>query len=292
MLITVPVSLDDLSREELVLMRAAVADFTKRQQQDIHKRRLRGYKALLAEVRPAFAAAVVRWQRSMNTELRARTWAAAEDVEKVDWEALEEAGRAMMGKVFFDAVSAAGVRLTVHKQRVDPIGQQAVNAARKQCAKMVTRVTTETKSAIRAAVALATDYGLAGGRLQKTIRPLIGLTEPHALAVGRRLTKWLDEGMEEGRAVRTVERYANGLLRWREQTISRTESGNACSTGILSGYEQGGIEAVEWVADPACCAAICEPQDGKVFTLDEAEGLIPAHPNCECTWVMSMERPT
>lgn len=289
MIISVPVSLGDLSREELVLMRSALTDFMKRQRQDIHKRRLRGYKALLAEVRPKFAAAVVRWQRSMNGKLRARTWAAAEDVGKVDWKAMEEQGRVMMGKVFFDAVSAAGVRLTVHKQRVDPIGQQAVNAARKQCAKMVTRVTTETKSAIRAAVALATDYGLAGGRLQKTVRPLIGLTEPHALAVGRRLTKWLDEEMEEGRAFRAAERYANNLLRWREQTISRTESGNACSTGILSGYEQGGIEKVEWVADPAACIAICAPQDGKVFTLDEAEDLIPAHPNCECTWVMALE---
>ena len=45
-----------------------------------------------------------------------------------------------------------------------------------------------------------------------------------------------------------------------------------------------GYTKVMWVANTAACR-ICEPHDGKKYTLNEADGIIPVHPNCLCSWV-------
>ena len=31
----------------------------------------------------------------------------------------------------------------------------------------------------------------------------------------------------------------------------------------------------------------CGGYEGEIFTVDEAEGIIPLHPNCRCCWIPS-----
>ncbi|MHA1290962.1 MAG: hypothetical protein ACTSPB_26575, partial [Candidatus Thorarchaeota archaeon] len=64
------------------------------------------------------------------------------------------------------------------------------------------------------------------------------------------------------------------------QMIARTETASALSEGTLQGFGQIGIKRVQGVADEEACEYCLENIDGKVYTLDEASGLIPAHPQC------------
>lgn len=72
----------------------------------------------------------------------------------------------------------------------------------------------------------------------------------------------------------------------RSEVLARTEISKAVSEGSLNTYNTLGVEKVMWLAivddrtDDECLE-----RNGKVFTLEEAKGAIPIHPNCRCTWV-------
>ncbi len=73
----------------------------------------------------------------------------------------------------------------------------------------------------------------------------------------------------------------------RLEKIARTETQRALSEAELAGYKQSGVvEKVRWVTaqDERVCP-ICEPRDGRVFTLERAENEIPIHVMCRCDWV-------
>ncbi len=75
----------------------------------------------------------------------------------------------------------------------------------------------------------------------------------------------------------------------RARTLVRTEVINAHAEAALNLYEQAGVEGVsadvEFLAtnDNVVCPE-CQDLDGKTFTIDEARGVIPVHPNCRCSW--------
>jgi len=73
--------------------------------------------------------------------------------------------------------------------------------------------------------------------------------------------------------------------------ILRTEAARASSEGSLQGYREHGVKEVELLANPGACPE-CEALDGTRYTVDEASGVRPIHPQCRCTWkpvVESME---
>ena len=73
-------------------------------------------------------------------------------------------------------------------------------------------------------------------------------------------------------------------------TLARTEVINAYTEGTLDSYERLGVEEVqgraEWstAGDDRVCPQ-CAGMEGAVFTIREARGLIPLHPNCRCAWL-------
>lgn len=76
------------------------------------------------------------------------------------------------------------------------------------------------------------------------------------------------------------------------EIIARTEANRAYNEGNLDALGQAGVERAQWLlASDACpiCVELAEttPGDklGKIMSLDEASGVIPAHPQCRCTWV-------
>lgn len=80
------------------------------------------------------------------------------------------------------------------------------------------------------------------------------------------------------------------------EIIARTEANRAYNEGNLDALAQGGVERVQWLlASDACiqCADEAEVAPGeklgKIMSLDEASGVIPAHPQCRCTWVTVLE---
>lgn len=78
------------------------------------------------------------------------------------------------------------------------------------------------------------------------------------------------------------------------ETIARTEANRAFNEGNLDALDQAGVEQVQFLlASDACpeCVGVAEsaPGDklGKSVSLPEATGVIPVHPNCRCTWIVS-----
>lgn len=72
--------------------------------------------------------------------------------------------------------------------------------------------------------------------------------------------------------------------------ICRTEIVRAHAEGQLDALDAEGVEEigvdVEWdIARGGNVCPKCASMGGKVFTVDEARGLIPMHPNCRCAWV-------
>lgn len=205
-----------------------------------------------------------------------------------DWMELEEEGVQILKRPLFKILEEGGKavlerRIIKQAESFDPITTASMSWAEDHTAELVTLITAETADAIKAFVKDALERGESIQKIAKEIKPLVGLTEPHMLAVGRRMTELIEEGFPAGRVMELTERYANKLHRYRAAMISRTETAFALNEGVVEGYEQMGVKRLEWVADSECCD-YCDEQNGKTFPIDEAHGLQPAHPNCECTW--------
>jgi len=273
---------------EIAAVQQALSEFHVQHGAAFRKRRLRDHHALIVENRPAFRIAAARWLRVLRTEIGETVAGihSLEDVDrKVDWAAVEQMGRSLLGGLYYDMLLRAGIRLV--KQRLDPIGTAAVNAARKKSAKMVTVITRETRNALRAATAQAIDLGIPTASLGRSIRPLIGLNEPQSKALGRRAAGLLEEGYSESEVSQLMGRWADKAIRYRGEMIATTETARATSDGILTAYEQNDISKTDWIADPLACEKCLERAEASPYTMEEADGLIPLHPWCECTWVVA-----
>jgi len=76
----------------------------------------------------------------------------------------------------------------------------------------------------------------------------------------------------------------------RAEMIARTETIRSFTESSLQEYKNWGVEGLnvqaEWrTAGDARVCPICESMEGKVFTLENASGKIPAHPNCRCIFL-------
>jgi SPP1 gp7 family putative phage head morphogenesis protein len=76
----------------------------------------------------------------------------------------------------------------------------------------------------------------------------------------------------------------------RAETIARTEFIRAHAEGQLDALDSLGVAEigvlVEWstAGDDRVCPE-CEDMEGKTFSIEDAHGLIPAHPNCRCAFI-------
>ena len=73
----------------------------------------------------------------------------------------------------------------------------------------------------------------------------------------------------------------------RANMLARTEIIRAHHLATIQEYRNWGVEGVfvmaEWMtAGDARVCDKCNSLQGQIFTLDEIEGMIPAHPNCRC----------
>lgn len=68
--------------------------------------------------------------------------------------------------------------------------------------------------------------------------------------------------------------------------VARTETQRALNNGRVYGYQQSNIaKTLKWVTNPGACE-FCEPHSGEIYSVEEAQDVLPAHPNCRCTWVV------
>jgi SPP1 gp7 family putative phage head morphogenesis protein len=119
-------------------------------------------------------------------------------------------------------------------------------------------------------------------------------------AIDTKLSGVLAQGMIEGRGVMSIARDMTdaiesiGIVRARR--IARTEVIRAHAEATLNSYEESEIEGVNLLSefssidDNARCP-ICAKLEGKQYTVSEARGVIPVHPNCRCGWTPVVKDP-
>lgn len=119
---------------------------------------------------------------------------------------------------------------------------------------------------------------------------LKGVTE----AMGQQMSRILASGLIKGDGPRVIarelEKNVSTMTRTRAMAIARTEVIYAHAEGQLDSFERLGVEEVgvmaEWstAGDDRVCEE-CAGYSGEVFTVDEARGMVPLHPNCRCIWI-------
>lgn len=111
--------------------------------------------------------------------------------------------------------------------------------------------------------------------------------------MGTQMSAILANGLAHGKGPREIARQLKGevgLSRTRALRVARTEIINAYAEGQLDSFEKLGVERLgvmsEWLTagDSKVCPR-CSANSGKKFTVEEARGVIPLHPNCRCAWV-------
>lgn len=112
--------------------------------------------------------------------------------------------------------------------------------------------------------------------------------------VAKQISRSLSDGFAQGQNPRTIARdlsdRVDSIGRTRATVLARTEVINAHSTSTLNRYDQAGIDEVSGRAefrtagDSRVCP-ICRSLNGNTYTIEEARGVIPVHPQCRCVWL-------
>ena len=119
---------------------------------------------------------------------------------------------------------------------------------------------------------------------------LDGITAAMDQQISRLLAQGIAEGLNPNQMAREMAKTIDGISRNRAQVLARTEVISAHAEASLNTYQEAGVEGVEveseWstAGDDRVCPE-CEANEGQVFTLEEAHGMIPLHPQCRCAWL-------
>ena len=229
--------------------------------------------------------------------------------------------RASLQATALTTIKPEAVTFGIEFNQVNP---RAVRWAEQQAASLVSGITSPQRGPIRTAIVEGLEAGHHPRVIARHLEGLVGLTNPHQRAVDRLFRASLDAGTPPRVAQRLADRKAKQLLRWRAETIARTETIRAANMGqqlvweeaIDSGLLLSGTRKV-WLAtgDNRTCK-ICAVLDGQVvdvgggfavnrqatsFTRDGDEFTVrdtkplpqpttervpPAHSRCRCTIIL------
>lgn len=124
----------------------------------------------------------------------------------------------------------------------------------------------------------------------RTYSDLKGVTEAMDGRISRALAQGLAEGLSSDKIAKELFKVVSTIGKTRARVIARTEVVNAVSEASLNSYEEAEIEGVQLDAEFSTSGdeAVCEKCDALSkagpYTIKQARGLIPAHPNCRCGW--------
>lgn len=128
----------------------------------------------------------------------------------------------------------------------------------------------------------------------RSFEQLKGITSTMSSNMNRILAQGIADGRGPADIAREMSDNIDGLSRGRAMVLARTELINAHAEGQLDTFEELGVEELgvkaEWstAGDDRVCPQ-CAPMEGKVFSMQEARGMIPLHPQCRCSWIPAIE---
>lgn len=185
----------------------------------------------------------------------------------------------------------------------------AIMWARTTSSNLITNISSETRKGVQSVIGSAFDLGIAPKDAARVIRDMVGLTEKQSIAASRYRDKIGNQDRPADQVERMAARYEAKLLRYRGETIARTEIIASAHQGQREAWQQAVDQGLldpsetnrEWItSDDDRLCDICEPMDGQIVGLDEpfldgdGEGVEepPVHPNCRCTVGISFEAKT
>ncbi len=128
----------------------------------------------------------------------------------------------------------------------------------------------------------------------RSFTELKGITEAMSQQISRTLADGLLKGKGPRAIARELSKNVEEMTRKRALVLARTEIIHAHAEGQLDAMKELGVEEitaqVEWITagDERVCPD-CIDLDGQVFSIDEAHGMIPLHPQCRCCWIPVVE---
>jgi SPP1 gp7 family putative phage head morphogenesis protein len=123
----------------------------------------------------------------------------------------------------------------------------------------------------------------------RSFTDLVNVTEDMATKMGRVLVDGLVTGSNPREIADNLDDVLDIGLQ-RADVIARTEIIRAHAEGQLDAFDKLGVDEigveVEWstAGDERVCPE-CEDMEGKVYSVEEAHGMIPLHPQCRCAFI-------
>ncbi|WP_408954741.1 minor capsid protein [Natroniella sp. ANB-PHB2] len=119
----------------------------------------------------------------------------------------------------------------------------------------------------------------------RNFQELRGITEEVDQQVSRVLAEGMGQGLNPREIARNINDRVSKIGITRARTLARTEIIRSHAESTLNRYEEYGIGEVaaeiefSHAGDDRVCD-LCRSLGGRTFTLKEARGIIPVHPNC------------
>ena len=121
----------------------------------------------------------------------------------------------------------------------------------------------------------------------RNFEALKGVTDAMSQAISRELTLGFTQGLPVTQLAKRLSDNVENIGFVRARTLARTEVIHAHAQATLNVYEQMGLtevgvepEASFSTAHDLIVCSRCAALEGKVFTVSDARGVIPVHPNC------------
>jgi len=169
---------------------------------------------------------------------------------------------------------------------------------------LVQNVQSDTQKGIQRIIADSMNAGLPPRTTAKSIKEIIGLNDRQVQAVINRRAALVGQGVKGARLEDIMSQFTLKQLKYRSETIARTEAMTANNRGLLEVANQNADKGLydrklaqkEWIVTPydRVCR-ICRPMAGAKVGIDEDFYVAklginiahpPAHPNCNCGWAV------
>jgi hypothetical protein len=232
---------------------------------------------------------------SIDTRLRSVT---------IDTSKLDAISRKAMGS----AARISGKTVSALKPAFNVTNPSVISVARKMSIDLSTNLTKSTKEVLRNIIQNAVEGNISRVQASKQIRQYVGLLPAHKSAVDKYLDSMIQNGVKPALAQKRADKYAQRLLKYRSETISRTEVARAVGEGQTAMWKQMRDDSLlppeakrVWITgyDERVCA-ICGPMDGVEADIDGfwttsrgmSEYPSQTHPNCRCTSGIVISKPS
>lgn len=115
----------------------------------------------------------------------------------------------------------------------------------------------------------------------RNYKNLEGLTGAAGDAVREELSQGMVDGVGPEEMARRISGRYDDIGKKRARTLARTEVMNAHHEATIERYQQSGLERVDILTTNPC--EICTRLEADApYSVRQASGLLPAHPNCRC----------